>query len=247
MRSKKQFILAVCFQAGVAAAFSIGGVVGASAPPSGFQLLFHDDFDRKEKNPSLEQPGNNWGTNSKSRAKGVKQVFLRDGAAFIKRADVADHGVSFTQDVSFADAVIRLRFKLGTGDDLGINIADMQEKSVHAGHICMPRVRLESLEIRDLKTGRMQLAMREKSKTKALTPADKKFLVTKEKKFALNLKPNTWYDLEVRIVGETMKVLIDGKPAGEFASSGIGHPTKRRIRIAVNKEAWIDDFEVFGR
>ena len=233
---------------GVLAACSLGGMAGASAPPAGFpNLLFHDDFQRTETDLSVEQPGNNWGTNSKSRAQGVKQVFLRDGAAFIKMADEANHGVSFTQDVSFTDAVIRLRFKLGKTDDLGINIADMQEKSVHAGHICMPRIRLNSLEIRDLKTGRMKMEMREKSQAKALTAADKKFLATKEKKFPLHLKADAWHDLEICIDGETLAVLIDGKKAGEFSSPGIGHPTKRRIRVAVNREAWIDDVEVFGR
>jgi hypothetical protein len=247
MPQKRRAILFIS-QLGLLTAFSLGGIAGASAPPTGFpKLLFRDDFERTEANPDAEQPGNNWGTNSQPRAQGVKQVFLRDGAAFIKMADVADHGVSFTQDVSFADAVIRLRFKLGKGDDLGINIADMQEKSVHAGHICMPRIRLDSLEIRDLKTGRMKLEMREKSQAKALTAADKKFLATKEKKFPLSLKADAWHDLEIRLEGETLTILIDGKQAGDFSSLGIGHPTKRRIRVAVNREAWIDDVEVFGR
>jgi len=40
--------------------------------------------------------------------------------------------------------------------------------------------------------------------------------------------------------------MIDGKTAGELSSPGIGHPTKRRIRLAVNREAWVDDIEIFG-
>ena len=220
----------------------------ASEPPGGFpNLLFADGFERSEAADSPERPGNNWGTNSKARAQGVKQVFLRDGALFIKMADVADHGVSVTQDVEFTDAVIRMRFKLGKGDDLGVNIADMQEKSVHAGHICMPRIRLDSLEIRDLKTGRMRLDMREKSKNKKLTKADQKFLAAKERKFPLSLTADQWHDIEIRIEGSTMMVTIDGTTAGSFSSEGIGHPTKRRIRLAVNREAWVDDVEIFGR
>jgi len=219
-----------------------------AAAPDGFSKpLFHDSFDRQDASPDIENPGNNWGTNSKSRAQGVKQVFLRDNAMFIKMADVADHGVSVTQDVEFDDAVIRLRVKLGKGDDLGVNIADMQEKSVHAGHICMPRIRLDSLEIRDLKTGRMRLDMREKSKNKKLTKADQKFLAAKERKFPLSLTADQWHDIEIRIEGSTMMVTIDGTTAGSFSSEGIGHPTKRRIRLAVNREAWVDDVEIFGR
>ena len=74
----------------------------ASEPPDGFgNLLFGDAFERSEAADSPERPGKNWGTNSKARAQGVKQVFLRDGALFIKMAAVADHGVSVTQDVDF--------------------------------------------------------------------------------------------------------------------------------------------------
>lgn len=219
-----------------------------AAAPEGFpKPLFQDSFNRADASPDIENPGNNWGTNSKSRAQGVKQVFLRNNAMFIKMADVADHGVSVTQDVEFDDAVIRLRVKLGKGDDLGVNIADMQEKSVHAGHICMPRLRLDSLEIRDLKTGRMRLDLREKSKNKTLAEADRKFLATKEKKFPLSLTADQWHDIEIRIEGAMMTVTIDGTKAGSFSSEGIGHPTKRRIRLAVNREAWVDDVEIFGR
>ena len=219
-----------------------------AAAPEGFpKPLFQDSFNRMDASPAIENPGNNWGTNSKSRAQGVKQVFLRDNAMFIKMADVADHGVSVTQDVEFDDAVIRLRVKLGKGDDLGVNIADMQEKTVHAGHICMPRIRLDSLEIRDLKTGRMRLDLREKSKSKTLTDADRKLLATKEKKFPLSLTADQWHDVEIRIDGPMMTVTIDGTKAGSFTSEGIGHPTKRRIRLAVNREAWVDDVEIFGR
>ena len=53
-------------------------------------VLFEDQFERTEKDQEKEQPGNGWGTNSKTRAKGVKQVFLGDGKMHIKRAAVAD-------------------------------------------------------------------------------------------------------------------------------------------------------------
>ena len=236
------------FSMGLLATLGIPVLNLYAAPPEGFSKpLFQDSFNRQDASSDSENPGNNWGTNSKSRAQGVKQVFLRDNAMFIRKADAADHGVSVTQDVEFDDAVIRLRVKLGKGDDLGVNIADMQEKTVHAGHICMPRIRLDSLEIRDLKTGRMRLDEREKSKNKTLTAADRKLLATKEKKFPLSLTADQWHDIEIRIEGTTMSVTIDGDKAGSFSSEGIGHPTKRRIRLAVNREAWVDEIEIFGR
>ena len=41
-----------------------------------------------------------------------------------------------------------------------------------------------------------------------------------------------------------MSVKIDGRQIGRMTSAGIGHETKRRIRLAVNTEAWVDDFNV---
>ncbi|MFV1995593.1 MAG: hypothetical protein ACC661_09155, partial [Verrucomicrobiales bacterium] len=139
-----------------------------------------------------------------------------------------------------------LRFKLGPKDDLGINIADMEEKSVHAGHICLARIRLDKVEISDLKTGRMKLDIHERRKAKTSTPEDTKLVEGKSAYFDVDLAPDTWHQLEVRIEGDRMEVRIDDEKIGEFSSPGIAHPTKRRLRLAVNKSAWVDDIEIRG-
>lgn len=216
-----------------------------AAPEASFsQTIFEDQFNRDEKNEGKEDPGNGWGTNSKTRAKGEKQVFLRDNAMHVKRAAIADHGVSVTQDVSFQDARITARFMLPKQGDLGVNIADMSELSVHAGHICMARIKPTSLEIVDLKTGRMRKEIHEKNKAKKLTKAEKKRVATKSKIVPMKLKTDVWHDLEIVIQGDTMSVKIDHREVGRMTSSGIGHETKRRIRLAVNTEAWVDDVMV---
>ena len=207
-------------------------------------VVLDDDFQRSEKDPEKEQVGNGWGTNSAKRAKGVKQVDLVDGAMHITRAKVADHGVSVTHEAAFRDASISLRFKLGQKDDLGINIADMKEKSVHAGHICVARIRLHNVEITDLKTGRMDKKMREKRLAGKLSDADQKLIRTKSKYFKSKLAADQWHQLEVKISGDEMQVKADGKQVGKFTSPGIGHPTKSRLRLAVNKSAWVDDVKI---
>jgi len=217
----------------------------AFSEPAG-ELLFSDDFERTEDKPEMEQPGNGWGTNSKSRAKGVKQVDLDEGAMHITMAEVADHGVSVTQDIAFKDATIQMRFKFGEGDDLGINIADMKEKSVHAGHICLAKVRPNKVEITDLKTGRMKLENREARQAGTLAKDVQKEINKKSAYFDVDLSTDDWHDLQIEIKGETMTVSIDGKEVGEFTSPGIGHATKSRIRLAVNSEVWVDDIKVYG-
>ena len=209
-------------------------------------LLFKDDFERTETDDSKEELGNGWGTNSKKRAKGNKQADLKDGAMWIRRHPSADHAVSVVKDLEFRNARIEMRFKIGEGDDLGVNLADMQEKSVHAGHLCVARIRLNRVEVTDLKTGRMKLEIRELKLAGKLGSDQKKALNMKTKYFKVSLKPDVWHQLVIEVRGDSMSVDIDGRDVGEFQSPGIAHPTKRRLRLSVAKTAVVDDLLVFG-
>lgn len=218
------------------------------------QTLVHDSFDRADADEKKDGPGGGWGTNSRSRAAGNKQVWLRDGAMYIERHPVADHGVSVTHEAAFKDAVITLRFKLPSevkangrkgGGDLGLNIADMNEKSVHAGHICMARISPRRVELVDLKTGNMRLDLRTKRQAGEPMSAEEKALIASKKQTEqVKLQPDMWHDLKLTIEGETMTLVIDGDEVAAFASEGIGHATKSRLRIAVNNAAWVDDVKI---
>lgn len=207
-------------------------------------VLIKDDFDRAESNDDLEQIGNGWGTNSQKRAKGQKQVDLVDGAMKITRARVADHGVSVTHEAAFTDCILTLRFKLGQKDDLGLNIADMGEKTVHAGHLCVARIRLNSLELTDLKTGRMNLARRQRKQAGKETAEDKEIVSKTTKKSPIELQADQWHQLELTIISDRMTLAIDGVMIDSFKSPGIGHPTKSRLRLSVNRNAWVDDLKL---
>jgi hypothetical protein len=100
------------------------------------ELIFSDDFERSESQEVKDEPGNGWGTNSRSRAKGNKQVDLREGAMFIHLSPEADHAVSVTQPAVFTDGSVGMRFRLDDAkDELGLNLADLGCKEVHAGHL----------------------------------------------------------------------------------------------------------------
>ncbi len=234
---------ACCFLVVLLLTFGTPNHAQEAASPEG-KVLLQDDFQRDEAEPDQEQIGNSWGTNSRKRAAGNKQADLEGGALHVTRHPLADHGVSVFHDVEFRNATIDLRFKLGPQDDLGINIADLQEKSVHAGHLCVAKIRLNQVELTDLKTGNMNLQMRAARLEGKLSGNDKKLLASKTKRFTVDLKPNHWHKLRVQIDDNTMRVSINGSPVGEFSSPGIAHPTKRRLRLAVNRSAWIDDVSI---
>jgi hypothetical protein len=75
-------------------------------------LIFEDDFEREEKDNSKEEIGKGWTSNSKKRAKGNKQVDLKNGAMHITFHPIADHAVSVVHPIEFQDGRVTLRFKL---------------------------------------------------------------------------------------------------------------------------------------
>ncbi len=210
------------------------------------ELIFEDDFERVESQEEKDQPGNGWGTNSRTRAKGNKQVDLRDGAMYIYIHEEADHGVSVTQPMEFTDGSIGMRFMLEDEKDvLGLNFADLEYKPVHAGHLFMTKIGVKDVQIQDMKTGSMDLKMREARQAGTLTGEQEESLKSKTTKIPNQLETGKWHDLLVRVRGDVMTVIIDGDEVGSFQSEGIAHPTKRLLRLAVNRDAVVDDVKIW--
>ncbi len=210
-------------------------------------LIFEDDFERTESDDTKEEIGKGWTSNSKKRAKGNKQVDLKDGAMHITFHPVADHAVSVVHPAEFQDGEITVRFKLPKAEDsIGFNFADMKFKEVHAGHLCMVKISTKSIQINDLKTGVMANAIRKARQDKTVTPKQQKMLKTKTKRFPNKLEANKWHKLLVTIKGDTMSVAINEKEVASFSSEGIAHPTKRALRVAVPKKAIIDDLKIYS-
>jgi hypothetical protein len=213
------------------------------------RVIFSDDFNSNEAQETKDDVGNGWSTNSSSRAKGNKQVDLKDGAMHIVMHKEADHAVSVKHDGTFKNGGVELRFKLDDPKDtLGLDFADLELKTVHAGHLFKVTVGDGKLAIADLKTGNMDLKIYEARQAKqTLTEEMKKQLAGKQKSFPMTFEPGKWYTLEVRVEGDTVRAFINGKPSGEFSSEGFAHPTKRALRLAVPKEAWVDDVKIFAK
>ena len=207
--------------------------------------LFSDTFERDEPNPDQEAIGEGWTSNSAWRAKGKKQVDLKDGAMHVTRVPEADHGVAIFHDVAFQDGAVQLRFQLGEGDDLGVDFVDRELKTVHAGHLCMGRVTLKGLTITDSKTGGMNNKIRERRLAGDNSPELAALLKTKTKTFPHPLSAGEWHTLLLVVEGDTMRASLDGKSVGEFSSEGIAHPTKRMITLAVNQSAVVDDLKIW--
>lgn len=245
MKNKPFRISAVQCLIGLALASSLGHSLKAEDQG---QLIFQDDFQRSESQEKTDEPGNGWGTNSKSRAKGNKQVDLREGAMFIYIHKEADHAVSVTHPAEFRDGAVALRFRLDDAkDSLGLDFADLSCKTVHAGHLFVASVTPKLVTLRDLKTGSMDLKIQEARLAKKLTAEQQQMLKGKEKQFPLPLEIGKWHDLLVKIEGDELSATIDGKLVGSFKSEGIAHPTKRLLRLSVPRNAVVDEVKIWRK
>lgn len=212
------------------------------------KLIFEDDFERNESQETKDEIGKGWGTNSRTRAAGNKQVDLKNGAMYIYIHKVADHAVSVTHPAEFRDGSVELRFMLeNEKDSLGLNFADLKYKKVHAGHLFMAKVNPRYVELTDLKTGNMDLKTRELRLAKKLPPELQEQLKTKRKRFPVKLETGKWYTLLVIVSGEELTVKIDGRTVGSFSSAGMAHPTKRLLRLSVPRNAVVDDVKIYAK
>ena len=211
------------------------------------KLIFQDSFDRSESDEAQEEVGNGWGTNSKTRANGNKQVDLKDGAMHIYIHKTADHAVSVRHEAEFQNGTVEIRFMLEHPQDtLGLNFADLKLKTVHAGHLFKVTIGKKKLEISDLKTGPMEAKIHAMKKAGKLTPEIKKVLATKKKIFPCKLEAGKWHGMTVNISGDKVSVTVNGKEAGEFSSEGFAHPTKRMLRLSVPRQAYVDDLKIYS-
>jgi hypothetical protein len=211
------------------------------------KLIFSDDFERNESQELKDEVGNGWGTNSKARAGGNKQVDLKDGTMRIFIHETADHGVSVTHPAEFRDGRVEIKFMLEhEKDSLGLNFADQQYKKVWAGHFFKVDIGVKQTQLTDLKTGNMDLKIREARQTKKVTPAQQKMLMTKAKRFPHKLETGKWYIAVAKVVGDELSVSIDGKEVGAFSSEGFAHPTKRMLRLAIHRNVVVDDVKIYS-
>lgn len=159
----------------------------------------------------------------------------------------ADHAVGVAHAAEFRDGSAELRFMLEDEKDLlGLDIADPDCKEVHSGHLFKVDVSTTKVVVDDKKTGAMNMKFYEARKAKTLTPEQLVFIASKKKTFSSTLEAGKWHHLLVNVKGDTVSVSIDGKPVASVTSEGVGHPTKRLIRLSVPRQAWVDDVKVFA-
>lgn len=212
------------------------------------ELIFEDRFERTETQEIKDEPGNGWTTSSDKTAGGRKQVDLRDGAMHMHTAEGANHAVSTRHEFAFEDGTVGMRFRLDNAEDkLQLNFADMNLKTVHAGHLFDVTVSLEKVYFEDKKTGAMNLEIRKARAEGGLSKEQEAILKKKRTWIDHPITKGEWHDLLVHVRGDRITAVIDGKEVGSFQSEGFAHPSKGLLRLLVPGYAVVDDVKIWRK
>lgn len=161
-----------------------------------------------------------------------------------------DHGSSIGASLPLTDgnAVVELRFRFDGARSLNVNLDDKSYMGVHAGHICRVVLRENNVTLYDDKEGVMRndiYALRQ-STDPAVKAQAEKLAEGRTARFPVKLEQGTWYRLGIEVVGDQLRVTIDGREVGRLQSSGLTHPIKSDLRIGVwGESARIDDLQVW--
>jgi hypothetical protein len=144
---------------------------------------------------------------------------------------------------------VKFRFVSDKAKSFNVWFDDKNYKGSHAGHICQATISPTSVNMADAKTGGFDLTggLYERKKANQLTDDEKKMLAAKQKRFPVKLSLQEWHTLVVQTKGDEITVILDGKPAGSFQSTGINHDTKSLVSLTTNAvDVEYDDFSIKG-
>ena len=182
------------------------------------ELLFSDDFDRSDLGE--------W--------KVVIPAFdVREGV-LVGRQERDDHGAVGRVYRPMKDVVVEFKFRLRGSKSFNTVFDDQKWKQSHAGHICRVAFTPKAIRLGDDREGVMRndiFAMRRDPARKAEA---NKLLAGRSSTAQATFEQNRWYRVHIEIVGDRMRVCLDGQPVGVLQSPGIGHDTKSSFHFTVS-------------
>jgi len=194
------------------------------------KLLFSDDFERGDLG--------SW--------KVIIPAFEVEDGVLVATQDRADHGSVGRVYLPMKNVVMSFRFNLV--DSWGFNVVfdDRNYKGSHAGHIARVAVTPKQIRLGDDKEGIMRndiFAMRRDPQQKA---AADKLLEGRGSHVKVDLAKGEWHEMTIELLGDEMRVSLNGKPIGHLQSPGLAHPTKESVHFTVNgKEVRFDDVQIW--
>ena len=170
---------------------------------------------------------------------------IASGALNISQTKPAHSAVGMVK-VGHKELIIAFRFQLGAASSINAVCNDSAYKEGHGGHICRVTLSPRQIFLADDKE-RLRREIEEMKKDPARQAEAAKAAAGRTRGFPIKLDPTRWYDLTIEIVGDEMRVSLDGKAVGYLKSSGFAHPMKSNFYFAVSgQDALFDDVRIWA-
>ena len=210
------------------------------------ELLFSDDFQGSEHDKRWHKVVDTF-VFENGALKG-SQTRDRDTPSQDGKSTITAHAAVYGLDLPTKDSVVECKIRFEGATMIDVEFDDRNFSGSHYGHLCRAQVRLDRVTILDERDGSQSNALIELRKDPIANKAEiSRLLSTHIAVFPAKLEPGKWYKLVVETVGDEMRVVINGKPAGYLKSPGIGHETKSKIEFGVGgKDGWFDDIKVWN-
>ncbi|HWA99297.1 MAG TPA: hypothetical protein VG713_12430 [Pirellulales bacterium] len=198
------------------------GFVAAEVPSKPLaekgDLLLSDDFDRHELG--------DW--------QSLIPTFTVENGVLRGVQTRDDHGAVGRVYRPMRDVIVEFRFKLDGSTGFNAVFDDQKFKGSHAGHICRVMFMPKQVRLGDDKEGAMRNDIFAMRSDPARKPEADQMIAGRSAVFPLTLAPESWHQVAIEIVGDRMRVSVDGQPIGFLQSSGIAHETKTSFHFTVS-------------
>jgi len=216
------------------------------------ELLFSDDFKGATPDPRWKRTVDTFAVENGS-LKGT-QTRDKDIPAADGKPEVKAHPAVFGLEVPTKDSVVEVKIRFEGNTVMDVEYDDREANGdrahSHYGHLCRAQVKLaqQQVTILDERDGTQSNALIELKKDPAANKdAINKLISTHSVNFPAKVEAGKWYTMVVEVVGEAMRVTLDGQPVAYFKSPGIGHPTKTRLEFGVSgKSGLFGDLKVWN-
>ncbi|HEV7405229.1 MAG TPA: hypothetical protein VGO11_19955 [Chthoniobacteraceae bacterium] len=231
----KQLLIRIC------TIFALVLSAGAEEPPaqplgSKGTLILSDDF-------STDRFGTVWSEH-------IATAGVENGVMFGRQTGAAHGSVVLTKlDLPDGNLICECKVQWEHNVTVAFSFDDMKFRGSVAGHIARVTLEQQLVKLHDDKEGSMNndlIALRKSddAEKKAAAEAAMKLHTLQ---VPMTLEKSHWYLLGIEIVGDQMRVTIDGKPIGLLKSAGLTDATKSDFKLSVSgKQALFDDLKVWS-
>jgi hypothetical protein len=218
------------------AAWSQTGDIPVRALGEKGTLVFADDF-------ATNRFGAEW-------TERIKSAGVENGVMF-GRQTTTEHGSVATAKLDLPDGnlICECRVQFEHNVTVAFSFDDMKYAGSIAGHIARVTLEQQLVKLHDDKEGAMnrKLAELKKSDDTVAKASAEEEIGRHTLMVPMKLETQRWYTLVVEIVGDRMRVTLDGVPVGFLKSPGLAHEKKPDLKISVSgKQALFDDLRIWS-